>query len=296
MLYFIIAILTFTSYFIFVPELLKYYWPEQIESKYWFQILSMQTIHIVVYILVNGSYGIIYYLNHPFFEQFKVEKKPWPWHQNKQEWIKLRNETFKNFSINLIVGILLAMAFGITGVKYRFDRQSLPDLWEMIPQFLFCILIEDIGFYWSHRLLHIPALYKYHKQHHQYTVTISISAEYSTALEYLLSNLLPFIIGPRLLNERLHMMTMLIWIGIRVYKTLSAHSGYVFPWEIFQYIPFLAFAEFHSYHHSHNDGNYGSFFVFWDYLFGTSNNYYQNKLKDNYGILNIYNPLKSKMK
>lgn len=42
--------------------------------------------------------------------------------------------------INLIVGILLAMAFGITGVKYRqiynlcrFDRESLPDLWEMIP-------------------------------------------------------------------------------------------------------------------------------------------------------------------
>lgn len=33
MLYFIIAILTFTSYFIFVPELFKYYWPEQIDSS-----------------------------------------------------------------------------------------------------------------------------------------------------------------------------------------------------------------------------------------------------------------------
>jgi sterol desaturase/sphingolipid hydroxylase (fatty acid hydroxylase superfamily) len=118
-------------------------------------------------------------------------------------------------------------------------------------------------------------------------VTISISAEYSTVLEYVLSNLLPFILGPRILNDKMHMITILVWIGIRVYKTLSAHSGYVFPWEIFQYIPFLAYSEFHSYHHSHNDGNYGSFFVFWDYLFGTSTNYYRRKENNTYGMVDI---------
>lgn len=34
----------------------------------------MQLAHIIVYVLVNGSYGFVYYLNNPFFEKYKVEK------------------------------------------------------------------------------------------------------------------------------------------------------------------------------------------------------------------------------
>lgn len=82
----------------------------------------------------------------------------------------------------------------------------------------------------------------------------------------------------------MHMATLLLWVHLRIYKTLSAHSGYVFPWEIFQYVPFATTPEYHSYHHSQNNGNYGSMFIFWDYLFGTSTQYYKDVKSGKYGV------------
>ena len=47
-------------------------------------------------------------------------------------------------------------------------------------QILFAMLFLDCWFYWSHRALHHPLLYKrVHKQHHEYLGTVSVAAEYA---------------------------------------------------------------------------------------------------------------------
>jgi len=53
-------------------------------------------------------------------------------------------------------------------VKHSFEITDLPDKLTLIWQLSFCLLVEDIGFSWSHRLLHsYPFLYKHiHKLHH----------------------------------------------------------------------------------------------------------------------------------
>lgn len=104
-------------------------------------------------------------------------------------------------------------------------------------------------------------------------------------MEYVLGSLVPFIVGPKLLGPRMHLLSVLMLIEVRVYKNLSAHSGYLFPWEVFEYLPGVTNSEFHSYHHSHNDGNYGSLLVLWDRVFGTESNYRERKVKDNYGVI-----------
>ena len=46
------------------------------------------------------------------------------------------------------------------------------------------MLFLDTSFYWSHRLLHHPRLYKhFHKQHHEYRGTIGFAAEYAHFVE-----------------------------------------------------------------------------------------------------------------
>lgn len=135
--------------------------------------------------------------------------------------------------------------------------------------------------------MHIPSLYRFHKQHHNYTVTISIAGEYTHPVEYICGNLIPFAVGPTILGPNMHLMTLCVWIIIRVYKTLSTHSGYVFPWEIFQYLPFVSQSEFHSYHHSHNMGNYGGMLTLWDKILHTSDNYITAKNINNYGMLKL---------
>jgi hypothetical protein len=31
---------------------------------------------------------IIYYVELPFFEKHKINNAPWPWKENKEEWVK----------------------------------------------------------------------------------------------------------------------------------------------------------------------------------------------------------------
>ena len=102
-------------------------------------------------------------------------------------------------------------------------------------------------------------------------IKVSISAEYCSEPEYLIGNILPVMMGPTILGLRAHHITVLTWIVLRIYKTLSAHCGYLLPWDPFTYIPYSTNTEYHSFHHSQNNGNFSSLFTFWDQMFGTSN-------------------------
>jgi sterol desaturase/sphingolipid hydroxylase (fatty acid hydroxylase superfamily) len=54
------------------------------------------------------------------------------------------------------------------------------------------ILLEEVLFYYSHRLLHWKRIYKYvHKQHHDFKAPIGIAAEYAHPIEFVFGNLLP---------------------------------------------------------------------------------------------------------
>ena len=56
----------------------------------------------------------------------------------------------------------------------------LPGPFAVFKRYCVCRLFNDWFFYWAHRTFHMPALYaKLHKQHHSYTGTITIAAEFA---------------------------------------------------------------------------------------------------------------------
>lgn len=58
------------------------------------------------------------------------------------------------------------------------------------------MLVEDFAFYWSHRMLHTPYLYKkVHKVHHEFNNTVSIAATYAHPVEYFLAIYYPPLTG-----------------------------------------------------------------------------------------------------
>jgi sterol desaturase/sphingolipid hydroxylase (fatty acid hydroxylase superfamily) len=119
-------------------------------------------------------------------------------------------------------------------------------------------VINETMFYWSHRALHTPWLYRHvHARHHRFVHVRVPVAEYAHGLENAV-NFAAFFAGPLLL--RAPFTTLCVWIVLRIFETAEAHSGYALSRS----------ASRHAYHHLHaQDGCYGSFLGLWDSLLRT---------------------------
>jgi sterol desaturase/sphingolipid hydroxylase (fatty acid hydroxylase superfamily) len=271
------AILFTLTWFLIVPQFSMKIWPLKIENEGVFFFLSSYILHEGIFLLNNFVMWVIYKLEWPFFENYKIHDKPWPWKEDVEKWNKLIKETVLILFVNHVLVLpIVSISYYITNeCPYRVDTESLPNCFEVIWQTVIFMIIEDFSFYWSHRFLHWDKIYPYiHKMHHKHINTVSPASEFAHPIEFAFGNLLTSNMGPLLLGKRCHLFTYFMWIILRVSETTDGHCGYEFSWSPYRLLPMSGSSEYHNYHHLNFKGNYASFFTYLDRIFGTVNEKY----------------------
>ena len=143
--------------------------------------------------------------------------------------------------------------------------------------FLLLVLLHDTYFYWMHRLLHHPKLFRiFHWVHHlshNPTPWASLSfhpleALAEVAIIPIAALLIPF-----------HPLALLLLATWSLIWNVIGHLGYeLFP-KGFVHHPFLRWfntSTHHNMHHQRSGCNYGLYFNFWDTWMGTNHPEYRN--------------------
>ncbi|KAL7417739.1 fatty acid hydroxylase superfamily-domain-containing protein [Mrakia frigida] len=209
----------------------------------------------------------------PYFNKWKIQPNKIP--TAAQQWHCAKMVLFSHFFIELpVMG-------GFHGFTSYFGIQShqvpFPHWTKMAYQIAIFFVIEDTCHYWFHRALHTPRLYKMiHKVHHEYPAPFGLTAEYAHPLEVLIlgAGTIGAPIGWVAYTKDLHLVTVLLWMTLRLMQAVQAHSGYDLPWSLRFIFPFWAGAEHHDYHHKAFTSNFASSFRWWDSIFGTDTAYH----------------------
>ncbi|XP_058483923.1 fatty acid hydroxylase domain-containing protein 2 [Solea solea] len=201
---------------------------------------------------------------------------------NPVDRVKLRHAV-KTVILNqlLISGPMVVAVYHITSWRVNPCGPELPTFhWALMELAVFA-LVEEIMFYYSHRLFHHPSLYKhYHKQHHEWTAPVGVVCIYAHPLEHVLSNMLPAVAGPVILGS--HLSTTSLWYCLALVSTTISHCGY--------HLPFLPSPEFHDFHHLRFNQCFGVMGVL-DRLHGTDSKFRETKQYERHVLLTGLTPL-----
>lgn len=165
----------------------------------------------------------------------------------------------------------LALLTTITAVGLYFGQgfftyQTPSFVWGLF-QFVLIIMLDDLYFYWYHRILHENKylLAKIHSIHHRASTPFPFEYIYVHPFEWMFGYVGPFI--AILLLQEVNVYVFWLYLIFRNFHEADIHSG--IRSIISRKIPLLAPAEHHDLHHSRPYGNYASTLNVWDKIFGT---------------------------
>lgn len=176
------------------------------------------------------------------------------------------------------LGIAFLQRQGWTKIYLEVDQFG---WWYLTGSFFLLVAIHDTYFYWMHRLLHHPLLFKYwHRVHHQSFNPTPLAAMAFHPLEAVAEIA---IIPIALVFIPFHPSVLLAMGMWSLTFNILGHLGYeVAPAGLLRHPlgRWLNTPTHHNLHHLKGRGNYGLYFNFWDTLMGTNHPEYHRHFEE----------------
>ncbi|RYD87010.1 MAG: sterol desaturase family protein [Sphingobacteriales bacterium] len=152
-----------------------------------------------------------------------------------------------------------------------------PTLWIPVS-LVISLVIHDTYFYWMHRLLHHPKLFKYtHLVHHK-SVTPSPWASYS--FHFIEAWTEGFVLVVLAFTLPMHPITIGLFTVVGFIINVYGHLGFEIAPKRLRKSPLFKIintSTYHNLHHSKFKGNYSLYFRFWDRLMKTEHPDYEKE-------------------
>lgn len=185
---------------------------------------------------------------------------------------QIRREIFNAFLVFLMGTLFSGLIFIMkaNGLTRIYTDPAAYGGWPWIAaSVVLLILIDDCWFYWLHRLLHTPRLYRWiHNEHHK---SIDVTPFTSVSFSMLEAGLLTLWMIPVSLVIPVYAPMFAILQVYGLLENLKAHLGYeLFPaWFNRGLFRLFTTSTYHNQHHAKFNGNYGLHLRFWDRVMGT---------------------------
>ncbi len=231
-------------------------------SGYWPLILTA-----IFFLVITGRYflvsGIFYYIFYIWFRsKFEVRKI------NRKNYKKDQFKTEIKYS--LISSLLFSVTGTITFILWQkgytkvYTTANLYGWWYLPVSVLIYMLLQETYYYWIHRWMHQPAVFKIvHKIHHDSHIASPFTAFSFHPIEGLLQAVfLPLL----LLLIPIHYVVLIILLVIMTFSSVINHLDIeIYPKNSYQlWSKWVIGATHHSLHHKYYKYNYGLYFTFWD--------------------------------
>lgn len=223
-------------------------------------------INLLRYLLIAGITFFVFYKWFPaYFLKNKIQSKI----AVTKDFIR---EIKHSAQTTVVIAVVSFLIFSTPLAKYTqvyFNFNEKP-LWWIPVSILLMLAIHDTYFYWMHRAIHHPKLFKYiHLVHHKSNNPTPLASYSFHVSESILEGLIAPIL---LLALPLHPLSLLIFSSVAFLFNVYGHLGYeIMPRWFRKSFLFEIFntSTHHNLHHSKFKGNYGLYFRFWDRIMKT---------------------------
>ncbi|MBC5992737.1 sterol desaturase family protein [Pontibacter cellulosilyticus] len=229
------------------------------------------------YVFIAGLAFLLFYILLPKkFARFKIQSL----FPKQKDYVREVGYSFFTFIVFALVGVIISSKAVLPHTQIYSDLNEYS--WGyFIFSVVLALVIHDTYFYWTHRLMHHPRLFKlFHLTHHKSTNPSPWAAFAFSPLEAVVEASVIFVIAFLI---PIHEYAIILFLFLMTVYNVYGHLGYeVYPhWLVNSRVgKWLNTSTNHNMHHKYFKGNYGLYFRFWDEWLHTTHPQYDQTIAD----------------